>query len=97
MTRTTRTEKPVLRWRSADEIDSGVLAAVNACGGRMNRLAEKLGVTPQAVSQWKVIPLSRLLEIEELTKVDREILRPDLYARKPKPKRKRKTAKRKAA
>lgn len=52
--------------------------AVEAAGGA-SRLAEKLGVTRSAVSQWREIPAERVHEVESLTGVPRSELRPDLY------------------
>ncbi|QCE35661.1 helix-turn-helix domain-containing protein [Acetobacteraceae bacterium] len=46
------------------------------------KLARALRVSPSTVQSWKKkgkIPASRLLEIENLTGVSREKLRPDLY------------------
>jgi YdaS antitoxin of YdaST toxin-antitoxin system len=36
-------------------------------------------VTPQAISQWKQVPASRVLKVESATGVPRYRLRPDLY------------------
>ena len=59
--------------------------AVEAVGGRED-LAEKLGVTPQAVWLWiqtakagGLIPAERIVDIERETGVSRQELRPDLY------------------
>lgn len=49
--------------------------------GRAIRLAEGLGIAPAAVSQWKVVPAERVLDVERITKVSRHDLRPDLYPR----------------
>lgn len=61
-------------------VKSGVQAAVDAAGG-VRALARILGISHQAIVQWDVVPASRLLEVERLTGVQREILRPDLYRR----------------
>ena len=44
-------------------------------------LARKLGVTKQAVGQWKWkgIPATRVLDVERLTGVTRFELRPDVF------------------
>jgi DNA-binding transcriptional regulator YdaS (Cro superfamily) len=52
--------------------------AIREAGGT-NRLARKLGISSAAVAQWTRIPFERLLEIERVTGVPRELLRPDLY------------------
>lgn len=46
------------------------------------KIARDLGLTPQAVSIWmckKRIPAERVVEVEMVTGIDRERLRPDLY------------------
>jgi DNA-binding transcriptional regulator YdaS (Cro superfamily) len=43
------------------------------------QLAVGLGLSPQAVSNWKVVPLERVIEVEQLTNVPRETLRPDFH------------------
>jgi DNA-binding transcriptional regulator YdaS (Cro superfamily) len=45
----------------------------------VSRLAGELGVTHGAVSQWRRIPAERVIEIERITGISREKLRPDLY------------------
>lgn len=52
--------------------------AALAAGG-FPSLAGKLGVTRQALYQWKRVPAQHVLKIEALTKVPRHELRPDLY------------------
>lgn len=45
------------------------------------RLARALaGITPQAISQWRQVPAERVLEVERVTGIARETLRPDLAA-----------------
>ncbi|MEI8645776.1 YdaS family helix-turn-helix protein [Pseudoalteromonas sp. Hal040] len=54
---------------------------VEAAGGTQKLLAEKLGVTEQAVGKWKdkKIPVVRVLQIETVLGVERSFLRPDIY------------------
>ncbi|MCP6536409.1 helix-turn-helix domain-containing protein, partial [Klebsiella pneumoniae] len=49
--------------------------------GSGKALAQLLGVTPMAVSHWKVrgVPACQALPIERATGVPRHELRPDLY------------------
>lgn len=44
-------------------------------------LAQALGITTQAISQWSRIPSERTLDVERITGVSRHDLRPDLYPR----------------
>lgn len=60
------------------ERDAGVQKAITEAGG-VASLASKIGVSSQAVSQWKRIPAERVIEVERATGVRRERLRPDLY------------------
>lgn len=47
--------------------------------GSAKALAERIGITGQAISQWKRVPAERVLDVERATGVSREELRPDLY------------------
>lgn len=58
--------------------DTALSLAKERAGGTA-KLAEKLGITSQAISQWRRIPVERVLEIETATGVPRSVLRPDIY------------------
>ena len=45
----------------------------------LTNLAGRLGVSPQAVNQWRVVPLSRVRQVEEITGIPRHKLRPDYF------------------
>lgn len=47
--------------------------------GASKELARRIGVTPQAVSQWKQVPANRVIAVERATGINRSDLRPDLY------------------
>jgi DNA-binding transcriptional regulator YdaS (Cro superfamily) len=49
---------------------------------KISELSQKMNLSKQAVYKWQThgIPAKRLLEVEKLTDVKRERLRPDLYA-----------------
>lgn len=49
--------------------------------GRQGKLADALGITHGAVSQWRRVPSDRVLAVEAQTGIKREKLRPDLYAK----------------
>ena len=60
-------------------MDTALLKAKEVAGGNTG-LAEKIGgLTPQAVSQWKRVPVERVLDVERITGVPRHELRPDIY------------------
>ena len=56
--------------------------AVKEAGG-LSAVAEALGITKQAVSQWKIAPANRALDLERLckAKITRYQLRPDVFTR----------------
>lgn len=47
--------------------------------GGVPRLAERIGVTRQAIYQWREVPVERIRDIALATGIDRANLRPDLY------------------
>ena len=42
-------------------------------------LASRLGISKQAVHQWRQVPATRAREIERITGISREELRPDIF------------------
>jgi DNA-binding transcriptional regulator YdaS (Cro superfamily) len=65
-------------------MDNGLRDAVKAAGG-VRALARLLGLTHPAIQHWERVPAERVIEIEALTGIARERLRPDLYRLRPKP------------
>lgn len=55
--------------------------------GRRGELAEALGITSGAISQWNRAPAERVLDIERLTGISRHDLRPDIFGPTPSPER----------
>ena len=60
------------------KLSDGLRKALVAAGG-VPELAAALGITPEAIYQWTNIPIRRVLEIEKLTGISRNILRPDFH------------------
>lgn len=58
----------------SDALQDAIRAA-----GTAGELARRLGITPQALSQWDAVPPLRVIDVERVTGVAREKLRPDLY------------------
>ena len=63
----------------ADTPEQALIEAVKALDGPSGLARALNDITPQAVSQWKVAPIRRVLEIERVTGVSRHRLCPDLY------------------
>jgi hypothetical protein len=53
--------------------------------GGPSALSRQIGVTPQAISQWRRVPPERVLEVERITGISRHELRPDIYGPAPQP------------
>lgn len=51
--------------------------------GLSAKIASGLGITRSAVAQWDSVPSDLVVEIEQITGLPREALRPDLYERTP--------------
>jgi TorA maturation chaperone TorD len=58
--------------------DLGLDQAIQAAGG-VSELARKIGISQPSVSNWSRIPAERVATVEEVTGVDRAVLRPDLF------------------
>lgn len=56
---------------------------LHSAGINLNDLARELGVTIQAVSQWRKVPAERCLAVEEATGISRYELRPDIFGQAP--------------
>ena len=61
------------------KVRTGGLAAAIAAVGSVSDLADKLGLTLQAVCQWSRVPPERCLDVERVSGVSRHALRPDIY------------------
>jgi DNA-binding transcriptional regulator YdaS (Cro superfamily) len=61
-------------------MNAGLKKAVKVMGGQA-ALARQLGLTRAAVHRWDLVPAKWIIDIERLTGVSREKLRPDLYVK----------------
>ncbi len=66
--------------RGKQKVDKGLELAIAAAGTRY-RLAKLLGIKPSSVLKWGRIPTGRVVQVEQVTGVPREKLRPELYRR----------------
>jgi DNA-binding transcriptional regulator YdaS (Cro superfamily) len=70
---------------AAGQQASGIDRAIETAG-TLRALAERLGVTREAVSQWRargVVPPARVLDVERITGVHRHFLNPSIYPDRP--------------
>ena len=58
--------------------DEGLQLAIKLAGG-LRPLARELGLSVQAFSEWRRVPAHRILQVEAVTGIPRERLRPELY------------------
>lgn len=56
--------------------------AIKVAGGPSS-LSRKIGISPQAIGQWRQIPAERVLDVERITGISRHDLRPDIYGPAP--------------
>jgi TorA maturation chaperone TorD len=59
--------------------DRGLMQAISTAGG-VSELARRIGISQPSVSNWERIPADRVGAVAAATGIDREILRPDLFA-----------------
>jgi DNA-binding transcriptional regulator YdaS (Cro superfamily) len=52
--------------------------AIEQAGGP-SAVGRALGISPQAVGQWRRIPAERVIAVEALSGVSRHLMRPDIY------------------
>lgn len=57
------------------EVDCGLFLT----RGAKAKIARALGITKQAVSQWRRVPAGRVLIVSEITGIPPHELRPDIY------------------
>lgn len=57
----------------------GLAKAIKASDNSITELAKRLGLTPQAVSDWVEVPIARCVAVESVTGVSRSELRPDFF------------------
>jgi DNA-binding transcriptional regulator YdaS (Cro superfamily) len=62
----------------SEDAKTAMYEAVLAAGGA-SALARKLGIKQPSVAGWNRVPAERVLEVERLSGVPKERLRPDLY------------------
>ena len=60
-------------------MDPGLRFAIEATGTRY-ALAKGLGISASVVLRWRRIPYERLLQVEELTGIGRNLLCPELFS-----------------
>lgn len=66
--------------RDARVVCPALAEAIEMAGGNA-ALARHVGVTPQAISQWKRVPADKAIKVEEATggTISRHALRPDVF------------------
>ena len=47
--------------------------------GLLGPLARLLGITHNSIMQWRRVPAARIIQIEAITGVPRDVLRPEFY------------------
>ena len=63
---------------STPYVDAGLKKAI-AKAGSVRALGRLLGIQHSAILEWKRVPYERILDVERVTGVQREELRPELY------------------
>lgn len=52
---------------------------IKADRGRQTALAKAIDITTAAIPQWREVPADKLIAVERITGIKRQILRPDLF------------------
>ena len=65
----------------AETPQEALASAVDVAGG-FTALGRKLGISGEAIMQWSVVPLRRVPDVERITGIARERLRPDYWVPK---------------
>lgn len=71
------------RWATIICMMTNPLEEHFAKRGAVAELARALGISHAAIRQWTRVPAERVVEVERITGIPREALRPDLYRRAP--------------
>lgn len=71
----------VCQVATVEERDEGLRLAIKE-GGGVRPLARSLGISTTSLMKWTRVPADRILQVEAVTKVKREKLRPDLYRKR---------------
>jgi len=67
--------------KSGSPRDKAMVEAIEKAGGA-TKVADELGITQSAVSQWERVPANRLFLFAEVTGVDPKRLRPDMFPKR---------------
>jgi DNA-binding transcriptional regulator YdaS (Cro superfamily) len=59
-------------------VNRALKLAIEQAGG-YRALARKLGIRYQSIQSWQQIPAERVIAVEKITGLAREMLRPDIY------------------
>jgi DNA-binding transcriptional regulator YdaS (Cro superfamily) len=57
------------------------LAKIRTTKGMATKIAVGLKISRGSVSRWRRVPAERVVDVEKITGIPREELRPDLYRR----------------
>jgi DNA-binding transcriptional regulator YdaS (Cro superfamily) len=61
--------------------NAALTEAIERAGG-LQALGRMLGISKQAIDQWRRVPAERVLEVERLTGISRYQLRPDVFGKR---------------
>src|SRR5580765_89939 len=65
--------------RSTNAAARAVMDRLRKEHGMLSKIAHEIGVYAQAVHQWTMVPLERVVDVERITGIPREELRPDFH------------------